>query len=315
MRLPQPLLASAFAKTCGATAHGPDQPIRGANEIHGVEPGDLTFVDHPKYYRRALASAASVVLIDALPPGGPPPGKTLLVHPDPFAAYDALVREHRPPRALNAQLDVRTDLHPAAVIEPGAVIGPHVSIGAHTRVEANAVVYGPTRIGKGCRIGAGAVVGDQAFYFRGLPPAGAPERTRERGRRRWTTGGDVVVEDFVEIGPLCNVARGVSATTRIGRASKLDAACQIGHDVTVGAECLLAAQVGLAGNVRLGDRVTLYGQVGVAQNVTIGAGATVLAKAGVSKDIPPGATYNGIPAQPAREYLRGLATLRRLARG
>ena len=101
MRLPSPVLASAFAKTCGAELHGPDQYIHGVNEIHRVEAGDLTFVDHPKYYRSTLASAATVVLIDKLPEGQLPAGKTLLVRPEPFDAYDALVREHRPPYVLS----------------------------------------------------------------------------------------------------------------------------------------------------------------------------------------------------------------------
>ena len=313
MRLPAPLLASAFAKTCGAVVHGPDQHIHGVNEIHRVEPGDLTFVDHPKYYRSTLASAASVVLIDRLPEGGAPSGKTLLVRANPFAAYDALVREHRPPYVLHQALATSASVHPAAVVEPGAVIGERVVIGAHTRVEANAVIYGPCRIGERCRIGAGTVIGDLAFYFRGVDREATD--SRQRARRRWTTGGDVVIEDDVEIGPLCNVARGVSSTTHIGRGTKIDAACMIAHGVVIGEDCLLAAQVGIAGKVRLGDRVVLYGGVGIVQNVAIGDDAVCLGRTGISKDLPGGRVYSGAPAQENREYLRDLAALRRLGRG
>ena len=302
MRLPQPLLASAFAKTCHATLHGEDQYLHGVNEIHNVEPGDLTFVDHPKYYHSTLESAASVILIDKLPAGGAPSGKTLLVHPDPFSAYDALVREHRPTYVLNERVARSANVHASAIVEPGATIGPKVVIGAYTRVQAGAVVYGPCRIGQRCLIGAGAVIGDQAFYFRGVG---------EQGRSRWTTGGEVIIEDFVEIGPQCVIARGVSAATTIGKGSKLDALCQIGHDVRLGQDCLLAAQVGIAGNATLQDRVVVYGQAGIAQNVTIGEGAVVSAKAGVSKDLAGGITYFGIPAQPIREFMRQEAARRR----
>lgn len=312
MRLPAPLLASAFAKTHGAELVGPDQHIHGANEIHRVAPGDLTFVDHAKYYAFTLASAASVVLIDRLPEGGAPDGKTLLVHPEPFAAYDALVREHRPPYVLNEAVARSAQVHASAILEPGAVIGPKVSIGPYTRVEANAVVYGPARVGAHCRIGAGSVVGDLAFYFRGVP---ADDGEDPRGRQRWTTGGQVVIEDRVELGPNCVVARGVSAVTRLGRGTKVDAGCVIAHGVEIGRDCLLAAQVGIAGKARIGDGCVLYGQAGVAQNVTIGAGAVISAKAGVSKDLPGGQTYFGAPAQPLRAFMRREAALRALARG
>lgn len=315
MRLPAPLLASAFAKTCGARLVGPDQYIHGVNEIHRVEPGDLTFVDHPKYYASTLASAASVVLIDREPEGGPPAGKTVLVHPEPFAPYDALVREHRPPYVLSEPVARSASVHASAVVEPGAIVGPKVTIGPYTRVEAGAVIYGPARIGAHCRIGAGTVVGDLAFYFRGVPGADAPEAERERGRRRWTTGGDVVLEDYVELGPNCVVARGVSATTRIGAGTKVDAGCMIAHGVEIGRDCLLAAQVGIAGKARIGDGCVLYGQAGVAQNVVIGPRAVISAKAGVSKDLAGGQTYFGAPAEPIRSYMRKEATLRRLARG
>ena len=299
MRLSSPLLASAFAKTCGATLVGPDQYFYGVNEIHNVETGDLTFVDHHKYYLSTLKSSARVILINKLPDEDvlkivqQSEPKTILVHPNPFEAYDNLVKQERTPYTLNETIALSSNIHPSAIIEPGAVIGPKVVIGAHTVVEANAVVYGPARIGKRCRIGASTVIGDKAFYFRN----NAGEFSR------WTTGGDVVIEDNVEIGPMCNIARGVSAATTIGEGSKLDAQVMIGHDTVVGKHCLFAAQVGIAGNVTVEDHVILYGQVGVAQNVTIGAKAVVLARGGISKDLAGGITYNGNPAQPAREWL------------
>lgn len=314
MRLPEPLLASAFAAACGAERVGPDQHLHGVNEVHHAGPGDLTFVDHAKYYRATLEGAASVVLIDALPAGYAAytaaaegrPAKTLLVHPRPFAAYDALVREHRPPYALTERISRSASVHASAIVEPGAVIGPRVVVAAHARIEAGAVVYGPARIGERCRVGANCVLGDRAFYFR------AAAEDPERGRRRWTTGGDLVLEDDVELGPGCVVARGVSATTRLGRGTKVDAGCVIAHDVTVGRDCLLAAQVGIAGNAVIGDGCVLYGQAGVAHNVRIGAGAVVSAKSGVSKDLPGGQTYFGAPALPLRAWMRREAAVRRL---
>jgi UDP-3-O-[3-hydroxymyristoyl] glucosamine N-acyltransferase len=302
MRLSSPIFASAFAKTCGAELHGPDQAIHGANEIHNVEVGDLTFVDHPKYYLSTLKSAASVVLIDKLPEDLN--GKTVLVHPNPFSAYDALVKEQRPSYTLKETIALSANVHPSAIIEPGAIIGPKVTIGAHTVVEANAVVYGPTRIGKRCRIGANTVIGDKAFYF----------RSNDGQFNRWATGGDVVIGDDVEIGPHCCIARGVSSSTSIGNGTKFDSQIMIGHDTVVGKHCLFAAQVGIAGNVTVEDNVILYGKVGISQNVTIGAKTIALAGAGMSKSCKGGITYNGNPAQPAREWLKEIAMVRRLAK-
>lgn len=305
MRLPAPILASAFAKTHSAQLLGHDQAIHGINEIHNVEVGDLTFVDHPKYYKATLSSQASVILIDREPEGELPAGKTLLVLAQPFEAYNALIKEHRPAYVLNETMARSANVHPSAIIEPGAIIGPKVVIGAHSVIGANAVIYGPTRIGEHCRIGSNTIIGDQAFYFRGIG---------DKGRQRWATGGDVLIEDYVEIGPLCNVARGVSATTRIGRGTKIDAQVMIGHDVSIGENCLFASQVGIAGNVTIEDKVILYGQVGIIQNVTIGAGAILLGKAGVSKDLAPGGVYSGRPAQANRAHMKEAAALRRLAR-
>ncbi len=310
MRLPSPLLASAFAKTCGAELHGPDQHFHGVNEIHNVEAGDLTFVDHPKYYISTLRSAASVILIDKQPSAEQlqevsASAKTLLVHPEPFAVYDALVKQHRPVQVLNERIAVNTNIHPSAVIEPGAVVGPRVTIGAHTIVQAGAVIIGPARIGAHCAIGANTVIGDKAFYF----------RKTQGTYTRWTSGGEVVIDDWVEIGPNCCIARGVSSETRIGEGSKLDAAIMVGHDTKIGKHCLFAAQVGIAGNVTIGDGVLVYGQVGIAQNVTIGDGAMLHAKCGVSKNLPGGQAYNGSPAQPAALHYREKAAVRRLGRG
>jgi UDP-3-O-[3-hydroxymyristoyl] glucosamine N-acyltransferase len=304
MRLSSPVLASAFAKTHHARLIGEDQHFHGANEIHHVQPGDLTFVDHPKYYRSTINSAASVILINKVPKDIElPSGKTLLVTDQPFAAYNALVKQERPTYSLKERIARSAHVHASAIIEPGAIIGPKVSIGAYTVVQANAVIYGPARIGKHCLIGAGTVIGDRAFYFHG---------NAVTGRQRWATGGEVIIEDEVEIGPNCNIARGVSAPTTIGSGTKIDAQVMIAHDCRIGQHCLIAAQAGLAGNVTVEDRVVIYGQAGIAQNVTIAAGTIVLAKTGIFQDTAANDRLMGYPGQPARKWMKEQAMLRRM---
>ena len=316
MRLPSPISSTEIAQRSGAEHHGPEAVVHGLNEIHRVQTGDLTFVDHPKYYRKTLSSAASVVLINRLPDDlaslteGQTP--TLLIHPRPFDVYDDLVREYRPPYVLSATVAPSAVVHPSAVLEPGVVLGPNVYVGARSVIGANAVVYGPTKIGSNARIGAGCIIGELAFYFQTRSqPADQTDRPL---RRRWATGGEVSIGNHADIGAQCVVARGVSSTTRIGDGCKLDAACMIGHGAVLGRDCLLAAHVGMAGKSSLGERVVLYGQTGVAQNCHVGDDAVCLGRTGVSKSIPGGKVYNGYPVQEAREWLHDIARLRRMAR-
>ncbi|MEM7572815.1 MAG: UDP-3-O-(3-hydroxymyristoyl)glucosamine N-acyltransferase [Bacteroidota bacterium] len=301
MRLKTSISSVELAKKLNGRLIGaPDLVLHGINEIHHVEEGDITFVDFHKYYDKALSSAASLILIDQEREA--PAGKALIVLAAPFVAYNQLVREQRPLRPLRVAIDPSAKIGPGTIIEPGAVIGPDVQIGEDCHIHANVV------IGEGCTVGnrvvvqANTVIGGEAFYFK---------RT-SAGMTPWRSGGSVELQDDVELGPGCSIARGISSTTTIGCGSKLDALVQIGHDCKIGAHCLLAAQVGIAGNTTLGDWCILQGQVGVAQNLNIGERTIILAKSGVGKDTEAGVEYFGIPAQRARSAFRDLAMLRRL---
>jgi len=301
MKLRIPYTAAELARRVGAQLIGDGNLlITGINEIHHVEPGDLCFVDHPKYYEPTLASAASVILIDQA--YGCPEGKALLVLDAPFAVYDDLVREERPLRTWEGAVDPTAKIGKGTVIAPGAIVGPDVLIGEDAYIGPNAVLAEGVQLGDRVTIGAGAVIGEVAFYFK---------RTAEN-YQQWKSGGSVRLEDDVAIGPNCTVARGVSSTTVIGEGSKLDAQVQIGHDCRIGRHCILAAQVGIAGNTTVGDWCIFQGQVGVAQNLTIGDRTIILAKSGVSKSLEGGKEYFGYPAQEARTAFKDLAVLRRL---
>ncbi|MEM9837354.1 MAG: UDP-3-O-(3-hydroxymyristoyl)glucosamine N-acyltransferase [Bacteroidota bacterium] len=280
--------------------------ITGINEIHHVEAGDICFVDHPKYYDSTLASTASVILIDQA--YDCPPGKALIVISEPFTAYNNLVAHYQSKTnkpfavaseystCVNLKIGLRTR------IAPGAQIGDYVTIGDDCIIEANAVIGDHTSIGNGVFVGANSVIGSRAFYFK---------RTAD-GYQPWDTGGRVILEDRVAIGPNCNIARGVSSDTVIGAGSKLDALVQIGHDCKIGPNCLFAAQVGVAGNTTIGEWSILQGQVGITQNLVIGPKTVVLAQSGIGKNLEGGKSYFGSPAQEARKAFKDLATLRML---
>ncbi|NJB86949.1 UDP-3-O-[3-hydroxymyristoyl] glucosamine N-acyltransferase [Lewinella marina] len=300
MKLAQPTTAAALSERLGARLVGDGElAVTGLNEIHHAEAGDLCFVDHPRYYAPTLASAASVILIDR--EQDCPPGKALLVHPEPFALYNRLVWEARPPVPYQAQEPTAT-VGEGTVIAPGVVLGRNVSIGRDCRLEPNCVIGDGCVLGDRVTVSAGCVVGGEAFYFK---------RTAE-GLIPWRSGGSVWLQDDVFLGPCCTIARGVSSVTVIGRGSKLDAQVQIGHDCKVGNHVQMAAQVGVAGNSNVGDWSVLQGQAGVAQNVTLGERTVIMAQSGVGRDLEGGKSWFGSPVQEARKAFRDLVKLRRL---
>ena len=272
--------------------------ILGISEIHTVEEGDIVFVDHPKYYEKALTSKASVIIIDQQVEC--PEGKGLIISPKPFDAFNAITKHFFPIGSPFSQ--EKHDIHPGAEIYPNVYIGRNVRIGNKTRIYAGAVIMENSVIGENVVIGPNSVIGFSAFYY----------KKKESGYDRMHTCGNVVIEDHVEIGASCTIDAGVTSTTRIGRGTKIDNLVHIGHDVVVGKNCLFAAGVGIAGCTTIEDEVTLWGQVGCTSNATVGKGAVVLAQSGIAKSLEGGKTYFGSPASEAKEKFREMASLRML---
>lgn len=302
MKFSQPIPIKQIAAKIKAQIIGDENAkALGINEIHQVKEGDITFSDVRKYFDKALKSKATFIILNEMVENIPE-GKIVLIHPNPFDAYDSIVREHRPFDPLSMEIAESSSVHHSVILEPNVVIGNHVRIGIGCYIQANAVIHDYTVIGKNVQIGAGSIIGTDAFYY----------KRNTEGYRKWRSGGRVVIEDNVDIGAACTINKGVSGDTTIGAGTKLDAQIHIGHDVTIGKNCLFAAQVGIGGNTIIEDEVILYGQVGVAQNITIGRKAVVLAKSGVSKDLEGEKTYFGYPAQDVKDAYKDLAALRQL---
>lgn len=298
VQLTPPLTAAQLAEHIGARVVGDAQRlVTGLNEINRVEEGDLVFVDHPKYYDKALHSAATTILIDK--EVAPPPGKALLISNDPCGDYNRLVR-HFMPRAgwtkEHIHIGEGTEVHPTAVI------GPHVHIGRDCIIQPGVVIHEHTRIGDRVIIHANTVIGADPFYY----------KKRPSGYEKMPPGGSVTIADDVEIGALCTIDRGVSADTRIGKGTKIDNHVQVGHDTIIGEHCLIAAHVGISGAVVVEDHVTLWGQVGVPSKLRIGAGATVLGQSGLISSLEGGRTYFGSPAGEWKTKMREIALMGRL---
>jgi UDP-3-O-[3-hydroxymyristoyl] glucosamine N-acyltransferase len=278
----------------------PQHQITGFNEIHKVRKGDVVFVDHPKYYDKALKSEATTIIINKKVVC--PEGKGLIFSEDPNADFNKLTRHFKPTEIINAEISSSSLIHPSSIIEPGVIIGNHVKIGKQCLIRSGVVIHDFTEIGDHVIIHSNTVLGADAFYY----------KKREWGYDKMHTCGNVVIEDHVEIGALCTIDKGVTGDTRIKKGTKIDNHVQIGHDTVIGEKCLIAAHCAIAGATILKDNVTLWGQVGVTSGVTIGEGAIISGKSGVSKSIPGGITYAGVPVEAILIKYKEMAALRKL---
>lgn len=269
--------------------------VEGINEIHRVEAGDIVFVDHPKYYDKALNSDATIILINK--EVDCPEGKALLISDDPFRDFVKIGQYFAPFELANKHISSSAEIGEGTIIQPGAFIGNNVKIGRNCVIHSNVSINDYAIIGDNVIIRSGTVLGADAFYY----------KKRETGFDRLKSVGNVIIENNVEIGANCTIDRGVSASTIIGEGSILDNLIQIGHDTIIGKKCLIASQTGIAGCVTVEDEVSIWGQVGITSGVTIGEKAVLLAQAGVSKSLEGGKTYFGYPAAESRELYKKMA--------
>tara|TARA_Y100000780_G_scaffold232573_1_gene266898 strand:- start:27594 stop:28529 length:936 start_codon:yes stop_codon:yes gene_type:complete len=277
-----------------------DFPVLGMNEIHVVEPGDIVFVDHPKYYDKALESKATIILINKQVDC--PNGKALLISDDPFRDFNKLTTFFQPFVPSSQSIAATAKIGKDTVIQPNTFVGNNVVIGENCIIHSNVTIYDNCLIGDNVTIHAGTVLGADAFYY----------KKRPEGFDKLISGGRVVLEDNVDIGALCTIDRGVSGDTTIGYGTKLDNQVHVGHDTVIGKKCLIASQTGIAGCVIIEDEVTLWGQVGTNSGITIGTKAVIMGQTGVTKSVKGGKSYFGTPIEESREKLKQLAYLKQI---
>jgi UDP-3-O-[3-hydroxymyristoyl] glucosamine N-acyltransferase len=301
MKIKPAVKLKELAEFIGAEYDGnPDFLISGINEIHMVEQGDLTFVDHPKYYSKALNSAATTILINKKV--SKPEGKALIISDDPFVDFNRIIKKFSPFQPANKHVSDSAKIGEGTVIQPGAFVGNNVTIGKNCLIHANASIYDNCIIGDNVIIHSNTVIGADGFYF----------QKRKGETLKFTSCGRVILKDNVEIGACCTIDKGVTGDTVIGEYTKLDNHIQIGHDTVIGRYCLFASHTAIAGVSKVGDNVIMWGQVGVNKDVVIGDGAVILSNSGVSKSIEGNKVYYGYPVVEARQKWKEVALIRKL---
>lgn len=273
--------------------------VLGINEIHVVEEGDMVFVDHPKYYDKALNSKATTILINKEVEC--PEGKALIISDDPFRDFNKITTHFNPFNKSTETVSTSAIIGKGSIVQPNVFIGNNVIIGKNCLLHPNVTIYDNCVIGDNVTIHSNTVLGADAFYYKRRPD----------GYDKLLSGGKVVIENNVDLGASCTIDRGVTGDTTIKQGTKIDNQVHVGHDTVIGENCLIASQTGIAGCVIIEDEVTIWGQVGTNSGITIGKGAIILGQTGVTKSVEGGKSYFGTPISESREKLKELAEIRR----
>ncbi|MCX7324731.1 MAG: UDP-3-O-(3-hydroxymyristoyl)glucosamine N-acyltransferase [Hyphomicrobiales bacterium] len=313
-------------------AEAPDAAIDAIRPLDEAGPSDLSHMDNPRYLAHLAATRAGYVLVSRRYADRVPPTAVALVCPDPQGAY-ARCLAAMVPAALHPQsvfdsggISLQAVIHPTArlergvIVDPGAVIGPRVEIGSGTIIGAQVVVGPGCRIGRDCAISPQvtlqhALLGNRVILHPGvrIGQDGFGFALGGHGHLKVPQIGRVIIQDDVEIGANSTIDRGAIRDTMIGEGTKIDNLVQIAHNVVIGRNCVIVAQVGISGSATLGDGVVLGGQVGVIGHVTIGAGTQIAASSNVATDVPAGVRWGGTPAKPMGQWMREIASVNRLA--
>jgi UDP-3-O-[3-hydroxymyristoyl] glucosamine N-acyltransferase len=332
--------SSTLADIAGRTkAHLADpsragQQVRGLASLDEAGPMHLTFFDNLKYADQLAATRAGACLVSERFAGRVPAHVAVLRAAQPFRAFVQLAREWhgdalRPASwfgshgiAPSAIIDPTAHLEDGVIVDPLALIGADVEIGAGTVIGAGSVIGPGVKIGRDCNVGVrtaiqcalignnvlihpGCSIGQDGYGFIFFGP---------EGHLKVPQTGRVVIQNDVEIGAGTTIDRGSLRDTVIGEGTKIDNQVQIGHNVTIGRHCLLAAQIGLAGSLTIGDNVALGAKVGINNHLKIGDGAQVTAMSAVKDDIPAGGRWGGHFAKPTRQWFREIVAVERLVR-
>lgn len=318
-----------LAERLGAAVDGDGSAtITGVAAIESAGTGQLSFLANQKYSDHLRTTGAEAVIVApdlfGVPRNQVAQGASLLVHNNPYFAFlQALTLFHPPPPAPppgvdqsarigrrvalgdrvhvgpRCVIDDDAELRDGAVVLAGSFVGARSVIGEESMIGPNVTIVQGCTLGRRVRIHPGTVIGSDGFGY--APVQGKHEKIPQVG--------GVTIGDDVEIGACCAIDRATMGQTVIGRGTKIDNLVQIAHNVQIGEDCIIVAQVGISGSTRLGHHVTLAGQVGVAGHLKLGDSVIVAAQSGVGKDLPPNTAWFGSPANEMGHQMRVIVAM------
>jgi len=317
--------AKELAQHVGGEVSGDENvEVTGAATLSEAGPSDVSFLVNLKYDKEFRETAASVIIVGE---DIAEPGKTLIRCKDPYYSFMQAVvllhgfREHekvgisaRASVSPTAKIGADVDIHDFVCVSADVEIGdntriyPNCTIGPGTKIGSDCIIYPNVTIYDGCTIGnrvtihSGSIIGQDGFGY----------ATHGGIHHKIPQVGGVVIEDDVEMGANCAIDRGTLGDTVIGHGTKMSDLIAIGHNTQIGANCLLVAQVGIAGSVKVGQYCVFGGQVGVVGHIEIGDNVRIGAQAGVINNLQSDQTVAGSPAQPITQVKRSLMLLKDL---
>ena len=327
---PTPITVAEIVTLTGAEiAPGTDSQRSFSNvaPLDKAAASDISFLDNVKYVHDFTQSKAGACFVRPKFVPQAPVSMVLLVTDEPYYAYALTARKLYPEAGVVATISPLAVISEAASIgknvriDSGAVIESGAVVGEGSWIGANSVIGSFVQLGDHCRIGANCtlshcIVGNRVVTHRGvhIGQDGFGYAPSNKGVVKVPQLGRVIIGDDVDIGSGTCIDRGAGPDTVIGMGTKIDNLVQIAHNVQIGKFVFIAAQVGLAGSTIVGDGVMFGGQSGSSGHVTIGSGAKIAAKSGVMTDVPPGATYGGAPAMPARDWHRQTVAIAQMSK-
>jgi UDP-3-O-[3-hydroxymyristoyl] glucosamine N-acyltransferase len=299
----------------GEIKGNPDAILSGIATIEDAGPGDLTFLSNPKYAPFIEKTKASVIICSAETKAS---GKTLLVVNNPYLAYAKLVSLFSPPKKESGVVDKRAILGADVRLGGNVTIYPFVFVGNHCVIDDNVTLYPFCYLGDGVKVGEGSLlyphvtireacrIGKRVIIHSGSVIGSDGFGFANDGHRYFKIPqlGCVQIDDDVEIGACNTIDRAAIDRTWIKRGTKTDNLVQIAHNVVVGEDSVIVAQVGISGSTQLGDRVTMAGQSATTGHLKIGDDVIIGARGGASTDIAPGQVVSGAPAMPHKTWLK-----------
>lgn len=303
---------SEIAKFLGIEYSGEDIEITALNSLNNASFTELSYCDGEKNSKKISNTDAGAVLVSKEFENLVPKDSIKLVVDNPHLSF-ALLSKLFAKSLVSSNVEKKSKIAKSAKIMPnvyigdnvqigenviimaGAYIGDNVSIGECTIIHPNVVIYNDTKIGKKCHLLANCVIGSDGFGY---------AHTKNGEHYKIYHNGNVILEDFVEIGACTTIDRAVFESTIIKQGTKIDNLVQVGHNCEIGENCLIVAQSGISGSSILGKNVTMGGQSATSGHLQIGDFATIAARGGVTKNLEGARVYGGFPIMLQKDWLK-----------